>query len=202
MGESQLAKIAIVTEADYVIVSSYNADLEKIYTNYGEIQNKGFEFTVNYHKQVNKDFGFNVSLNGSTLSNKVKKMGDPIYSTCSANGAGTLDGSNVQAVGDANGFLWGDHSICMEGEAVGSFYGYLTDGIIKNQQELDAYVKSITFIAEDGTPTYGDNVGSGASIGDYRFKDINGDNRIDNNGCDCSKFIWNTSEVRRNTRNL
>lgn len=29
-------KIAIVTEADYVIVSSYNADLEKIYTNYGE----------------------------------------------------------------------------------------------------------------------------------------------------------------------
>ena len=157
------------------------AGYTQIYTNYGEIQNKGFEFTVNYHKQVNKDFGFNVSLNGSTLSNKVKKMGDPLYSTCSANGAGTLDGSNVQAVGDANGFLWGDHSICMEGEAVGSFYGYLTDGIIKNQQELDAYVKSITFIAEDGTPTYGDNVGSGASIGDYRFKDINGDNRIDNN---------------------
>ena len=163
------------------------AGFSSVYTNYGEIENKGFEFTVNYHKQVNKDFGFNVSLNGSTLSNKVKKMGDPIYSTCSANGAGTLDGSNVQAVGDANGFKWGNHSICMEGEAVGSYYGWLTDGIIKNQQELDEYVESITVKTYDEktgeliSTTYGDNVGSGAAIGDYRFKDINGDHVIDDN---------------------
>lgn len=147
------------------------AGFTSIYTNYGEIQNKGFEFTVNYHKQVNKDFGFNVSLNGSTLSNKVKKMGDPIYSTCSANGAGTLDGSNVQAVGDPNGFKWGDHSICMEGEAVGSFYGFLTDGIIKNEAELAEYQKNIT----------SDSYGSGASVGDFRFKDVNGDKVIDGN---------------------
>ena len=147
------------------------AGFTSIYTNYGEIENKGFEFTVNYHKQVNKDFGFNVSLNGSTLSNKVKKMGDPIYSTCSANGAGTLDGSNVQAVGDPNGFKWGDHSICMEGEAVGSFYGFLTDGIIKNEAELAEYQKNIT----------SDSYGSGASVGDFRFKDVNGDKVIDGN---------------------
>ena len=147
------------------------AGFTSIYTNYGEIENKGFEFTVNYHKQVNKDFGFNVSLNGSTLSNKVKKMGDPIYSTCSANGAGTLDGSNVQAVGDPNGFKWGDHSICMEGEAVGSFYGFLTDGIIKNEAELAEYNKNIT----------SDSYGSGASVGDFRFKDVNGDKVIDGN---------------------
>ena len=147
------------------------AGFTSIYTNYGEIQNKGFEFTVNYHKQVNKDFGFNVSLNGSTLSNKVKKMGDPIYSTCSANGAGTLDGSNVQAVGDPNGFKWGDHSICMEGEAVGSFYGFLTDGIIKNEAELAEYQKNIT----------SDSYGSGAAVGDFRFKDIDNNGVIDGN---------------------
>lgn len=147
------------------------AGFTSIYTNYGEIQNKGFEFTVNYHKQVNKDFGFNVSLNGSTLSNKVKKMGDPIYSTCSANGAGTLDGSNVQAVGDPNGFKWGDHSICMEGEAVGSFYGFLTDGIIKNEAELAEYQKNIK----------SDSYGSGAAVGDFRFKDIDNNGVIDGN---------------------
>ena len=147
------------------------AGFSSVYTNYGEIQNKGFEFTVNYHKQVNKDFGFNVSVNGSTLSNKVKKMGDPIYSTCSANGAGTLDGSNVQAVGAAEGFKWGNHSICMEGEAVGSFYGFLTDGIIQNEQELAAYQQAIT----------SDGYGSGVTVGDYRFKDINGDKIIDDN---------------------
>ncbi|MBO5014925.1 MAG: SusC/RagA family TonB-linked outer membrane protein, partial [Bacteroidaceae bacterium] len=147
------------------------AGFTSIYTNYGEIENKGFEFTVNYHKQVNKDFGFNVSLNGSTLSNKVKKMGDPIYNTCSANGAGTLDGSNVQAVGDPNGFKWGDHSICMEGEAVGSFYGFLTDGIIKNEAELAEYKKNIT----------SDSYGSGAAVGDFRFKDIDNNGVIDGN---------------------
>ena len=144
------------------------AGFASVYTNYGEIQNKGFEFTVNYHKQVNKDFGFNVSLNGSTLSNKVKKMGDPIYNTCSANGAGTLDGSNVQAVGDAAGFRWGSHSICMEGEAVGSFFGFLTDGIIQNESELAAYQQAVT----------SDDYSSGVTVGDYRFKDMNGDKVI------------------------
>ena len=144
------------------------AGFSSVYTNYGEIENKGFEFTVNYHKQVNDDFGFNVSLNGSTLSNKVKKMGDPIYSTCSANGAGTLDGSNVQAVGDANGFKWGNHSICMEGEAVGSFYGFVTDGIIKNEAELAEYKNNIQ----------SDDYSSGVGVGDYRFKDLNNDKVI------------------------
>ncbi len=144
------------------------AGFSSVYTNYGEIENKGFEFTVNYHKQVNDDFGFNVSLNGSTLSNKVVKMGDPIYSTCSANGAGTLDGSNVQAVGDAAGFKWGNHSICMEGEAVGSFYGFVTDGIIKNEAELEEYKNNIQ----------SDDYSSGVGVGDYRFKDLNGDKVI------------------------
>ena len=125
---------------------------------------------MNYHKQVNKDFGFNVSLNGSTLSNKVKKMGDPIYSTCSANGAGTLDGSNVQAVGDANGFKWGNHSVCMEGEAVGSFYGFVTDGIIQNESELAAYLQAV--------PKDDYRNESNVTVGDYRFKDLNGDKVI------------------------
>jgi TonB-linked SusC/RagA family outer membrane protein len=150
-----------------------------IYTNYGEIQNKGFEFSVKYHKQVNEDFAFNVAVNGSTLKNEVKKMGDPIYSTCSANGAGTLDGSNVQAVGDPNGFKWGNHSICKEGEAVGSFYGFQTDGIIKNEAELAAYKAYLTSYDQNGKELWGDSYGTAdVKVGDYRFKDINGDHAI------------------------
>ncbi len=147
------------------------AGFTSIYTNYGEIKNSGFEFSVNYHKQVNEDFGFNVALNGSTLKNEVVKMGEPIYNTCSANGAGTLDGSNVQAVGAAEGFKWGNHSICMEGEAVGSFYGFKTDGIIKNEAELAAYKAAVKV----------DDYSSGVAVGDYRFKDINGDGSINDN---------------------
>lgn len=150
-----------------------------IYTNYGEIQNKGFEFAIKYHKQVNDDFGFSVAVNGSTLKNEVKKMGEPLYSTCSANGAGTLDGSNVQAVGDPNGFKWGNHSICKEGEAVGSFYGFKTDGIIKNEAELNEYKAYLSSYDKDGNLIWGDSYGTkDVKIGDYRFKDINGDKAI------------------------
>ena len=158
------------------------AGFTQIYTNYGEIQNKGFEFAVGYHKQVNKDFGFSARLTGSTIKNKVKKMGDPIYNTASGNsGAGAYDGSQVGAI-DGNGH-WNYHSICMEGEAVGSFYGFVTDGIIKTQQELDEYIAYFT----DADGKWQDGIskaqsdGHDLAIGDMKFKDLNGDHVIDQN---------------------
>ena len=154
----------------------------QVYTNYGEIENKGFEFAIGYHKQVNKDFGFNVRLTGSTIKNKVKKMGGPLYNTASGNsGAGAYDGSQVGAV-DGNGY-WNNHSICMEGEAVGSFYGYLTDGIIKDQADLDAYKAKFTDPSNGSWKDSESKVGNEhpLAIGDMKFKDINGDGAIDQN---------------------
>lgn len=134
-----------------------------IYTNYGEIQNKGIEFLVGFNKRFSKDFAFNVQLTGSTLTNKVKKMGDPIYNTNSdSSGQGTGDGSNTGAVGAADGYHWGNHSICMEGEAVGSFYGYRVEGVIKDQAMLDKALAQ----------------GQTAKMGDYLFKDLNGDGTL------------------------
>ena len=130
-----------------------------IYTNYGEIQNKGLEFMVGYNKRINKDWGISATLTGSTLVNKVKKMGDPIYNTNSdSSGQGTGDGSNTGAVGAADGYHWGNHSICKEGEAVGSFYGYRVEGIINNEEML-AKAKA---------------QGQNAKMGDYLFRDISG----------------------------
>jgi len=166
-----------------------SAGYTQVYTNYGEIQNKGFEFAIGYHKQFNKDWSFNARLTGSTIKNKVKKMGDPLYNTCSDNnGASRYDGSQVGAV-DGNGY-WNNHSICMEGEAVGSFYGYVTDGIIQNEQELQDYIKYLTepYMGEDGQMhTPGGDAESKVdtdhplSVGDMRFKDLNGDHTIDQN---------------------
>ena len=130
-----------------------------IYTNYGEIENKGIEFMVGYNKRINKDWSINATLTGSTLVNKVKKMGDPIYNTNSdSSGQGTGDGSNTGAVGSADGYHWGNHSICKEGEAVGSFYGYRVEGIIRDQATLDRALAQ----------------GQTAKMGDYIFKDISG----------------------------
>ncbi len=140
-----------------------------IYTNYGEIENKGFEFLVGYNTRINKDWTINAQLTGSTLSNKVKKMGDPIYNTNSdSSGQGTGDGSNTGAVGSADGYHWGNHSICKEGEAVGSFYGYRVEGIIRDQATLDRAKAQ----------------GQTAKLGDYIFKDLNGDGTLNEQDMD------------------
>ena len=140
-----------------------------IYTNYGEIENKGIEFMVGYNKRINKDWAINATLTGSTLSNKVKKMGDPIYNTNSdSSGQGTGDGSNTGAVGSADGYHWGNHSICKEGEAVGSFYGYRVEGIIRDQATLDRAIAQ----------------GQTAKLGDYIFKDLNGDGTLNEQDMD------------------
>ena len=154
-----------------------------IYTNFGEIENKGFEFNITYNKRLNKDWSINASLNGSTLKNKVKNMGYPQKAT---NDSSSGDGSNVGAVGAPAGFYWGEHSISMEGEAVGSFYGYVTDGIFQSQAEIDALNKSAyeaalaavggdPFKVSDDQHYYQKQA---TAPGDFKYKDLNGDGRI------------------------
>ena len=147
-----------------------SSGFERIYTNYGEIQNKGLEFMIGYNKRINKDLSINATLTGSTLKNEVKKMGDPIYNTNSdSSGQGTGDGSNTGAVGSADGYHWGNHSICKEGEAVGSFYGYRVEGIITDADML-ARAKA------QGQDK--------AQLGDYLFKDLNGDGTLNEQDMD------------------
>ena len=149
-----------------------------IYTNYGEIENKGLEFSIAYNKRLNKDWTINATLTGSTLKNKVKKMGEPLYNTNSdSSGQGTGDGSNTGAVGAASGYYWGNHSICMEGEAVGSFYGYRCIGIYTNESQ---FTETETIIDADGKEKvilkYPHETGDAtAKLGDYIFEDVNND---------------------------
>jgi len=81
--------------------------------NIGEVQNSGFEFTVNTVNVRSNDFQWSTDFNLSTYRNKVVRLGpsgDPIYS-----------GSNITAVG----------------QPIGMFYGFLTTGVYMNQQEVD-----------------------------------------------------------------
>ncbi|MBQ9229896.1 MAG: TonB-dependent receptor [Prevotella sp.] len=153
-----------------------------IYTNYGEIENKGFEFSIAYNKRLNKDWTINATLTGSTLKNKVKKMGEPLYNTNSdSSGQGTGDGSNTGAVGAASGYYWGNHSICMEGEAVGSYYGYRVIGIYTDASQ---FTETKTITNADGTTSevlkYPHEGGDATpQLGDYIFEDVNGDGTLD-----------------------
>jgi hypothetical protein len=109
-------------------------------------------------------------------------MGDPLYNTASGNsGAGAYDGSQVGAI-DGNGD-WDRHSICMEGEAVGSFFGYVTDGIIKDEADLEAYKAKLRNPADGSLNDEMTKVDSDhpLAVGDMKFKDLNNDGKIDTN---------------------
>ena len=137
-----------------------------IYTNYGEIRNSGLEFSLAYNKRLNQDWTISATLTGSTLKNKVKKMGEPLYNTNSdSSGQGTGDGSNTGAVGASAGYYWGNHSICKEGEAVGSYYGFNCIGIYRTEEDLAKYPHE----GDDATP----------HLGDYIFEDVNKDGALD-----------------------
>ncbi|HSM48219.1 MAG TPA: SusC/RagA family TonB-linked outer membrane protein, partial [Draconibacterium sp.] len=62
-----------------------------------------------------------------------------------------------------------------EGYPINSYFGYKTDGIIKNQQELDAYSK---YAGKGIVPATKPNGQKGLGIGDIMFKDVDGDGAI------------------------
>ena len=149
----------------------------QIYTNYGTIQNKGLEFALNYNKRLSKDLSINVGVTGSTIKNEVTKMPDlPITaqatggnSTYTAkNGADDItgDGSNSFAVD--GGSNWDNHSYTTKGYVVGSYYGWKTNGIFKDQADIDNYTN------EKGNHITQDK----AQPGDFKFVDINNDGVI------------------------
>jgi outer membrane receptor protein involved in Fe transport len=169
-----LLKNQLTVTADYFIRSSKDLLLyqtvrpssgyTQVYTNYGDIENKGFELSLNYKKQINQDWLFGAILTGSTLTNKIIKMGADLFS------------ENTQgAVGATSGTHWNGHSICREGYAVGSFWGYEVDGIYQSQAEIDSYNNAAIAAGHPG----GYNNGSTTVAGDFRYKDLNGDGFID-----------------------
>lgn len=94
-------------------VFEINSSREKPYVNTASVENKGWEFTLGYRKQLTRDFSLDASLNVSTLTNKVLALGD-----------------NVQPItsGAMSSFFNDSPSITMPGYAIGSFYGYKIEG--------------------------------------------------------------------------
>lgn len=164
----------IRTSKDLLLYQSIrpSSGYTQVYTNYGDIENKGIELSLNYKKRINKDWSIGAILTGSTLKNKIIKMGADLFSE---NTGSTGDGSNVGPIGAPSGTHWNGHSICREGYAVGSFWGYEVDGIYQSQAEIDSYNAAAIAAGHPG----GYNNGSKTVPGDFRYKDLNGDGFID-----------------------
>ena len=112
--------------------------------NLGEVENKGFELALSTKNFVG-NFSWETDLNFSTNKNEVLSLNEsnePIFSSGSA----------------------GVRHVTRVGDPIGSYYGYVVDGIYQSQAEIDS--APIDTQAPNPAP------------GDFRFKDINGDGEI------------------------
>ncbi len=114
--------------------------------NIGEVENKGLELSLSYRNRDN-DFKYSVSGNIAFVSTDVLSLGE---------GGEPITTGNVFSAGAA--------ARTEVGHPIASFYGYVTDGLFQNRQEIDAHA----FQNENTAP------------GDIRFKDLNQDGIINN----------------------
>lgn len=119
-------------------------DFQNPIGNIGEVLNKGIELTLNYRKQSGK-FQYSMAGNFSKIVNKVISLGETEFITAGTYGQG-----------------YTNFSYTAPGLPIGVFYGYVTEGIFKNFQEINAHAFQ----------------SAGTMPGDLKFKDLNGDGVI------------------------
>ncbi|GAB3494173.1 TonB-dependent receptor [Spirosoma knui] len=125
--------------------------------NIGSMKNWGYEFQAGYN-YAKGDFRWNLSANIGITRNRVLSLATPT--------ASIYAGQNA----DYGGF---DLTKTEVGQPIQSFYGWVVDGIFQNQAEINA----ANAIDGNDKSLYQDK----AAPGDIRFRDINGDGKIDAN---------------------
>ena len=118
--------------------------------NAGEVVNKGFEFMLSYKENIGENFTLSASINATTLDNEVTKVDNNSgFVEDGQFGIGQLAPSRMQV-----------------GFPIGYFLGYQTDGIFQNRSETLQHPSQLA-------------LGADASPGDFRYKDQNNDDIID-----------------------
>lgn len=116
--------------------------------NVGNMVNSGVEFDINYRDMIG-DFNYHVGLNASYAKNKLTYLGDDsTYLSGSSHKIGSLTRGVV-------------------GMPFPYFYGWKTDGIFQNMDEVNSYVNEA-----------GELLQPKAQPGDVRFVDIDGNGAI------------------------
>lgn len=135
-------------------VSSAGLDSSPM-TNAGSVKNYGWESEVKWRDHIGKDWRYELGFNVSWTRNKVTSLGtgnEPIY------GAYISDLSMAGYV-----------TKTAVGMPIGAYYGYVTDGIFNNWDEVESSVQYEPGKNRNEQTT---------RPGDFRFKDLNGDGLI------------------------
>ena len=128
-------------------------DINTPLVNDGKMTNTGFEFSITSYNIQKKDLSWKTTLNFTRYKNILNYLNSPtaaiIGSVAEYNSSPIISRSSA-------------------GNPVGTFYGYVTDGIFRSMSELN-----------NGTD-WGLAVDPGKYwLGDIRYKDLNGDKKID-----------------------
>jgi TonB-linked SusC/RagA family outer membrane protein len=131
--------------------------------NAGEVKNTGYEISASYRKGIH-DLSFDVSVNFTRIYNRVENLGqydEPIWGGHQDENAAALKSTYL--------------TLTAVGHPIGSFYGWKIDRSINSNGIWQT--KDMPTIAGRALPTAPDKV----VAGDFIFKDLNGDGRIDEN---------------------
>ena len=123
------------------------------WTNFGKVNNKGYEVTLGYREQKTA-FKYNVGMNLTSVKNTVLNLGQS-YREGGNNGVNRSE----------------------EGRSVGDFYLVRTNGIFQNWDEVYANTISTTDAITGLSITK--MIQPNAKPGDIRYKDANNDGKID-----------------------
>ena len=131
---------------------------ESVWTNTGQVRNRGLEISLNTTNISSKDFKWTTSFNISFNQNTIVSLpdGKPIFGR-----------PNYYSRLSTNQFL------VEEGQSLGNMYGYVSDGVyqISDFENYDSTASMHTL--NFGEPSYKSH-----QPGDEKFKDLNGDGQI------------------------
>ena len=137
--DAYIKKTTDMLVAMVVPITTGYSDIYTPMINAGEVRNKGWELTISSQNMKGR-FEWNTDFNLSYNKNKVLKLnnGTPIY------------------------YGYQSHT---EGRPVGSFYGWVTNGLFQNWEQVNNYAFQYQ----------GNSSASGTAPGDIKFRDINND---------------------------
>nr|WP_232325317.1 TonB-dependent receptor [Pedobacter panaciterrae] len=128
-------------------------DIKTPITNAGKMTNTGIDIGLTSYNIQNNNFSWKTNIIFSRYKNILNKMNQ-----ADATIPGMFDEYGTKSL----------VTLSQQGRPLGAFYGYVTDGLFRSQAELNNGID------------YGLPIAPGSLwLGDIRFKDLNGDNVVD-----------------------